>query len=142
MPFSSNFDSPMELRDKRRTLVACGPLNWDQITANEADLVAVAFTIVQGPPGPAQRQVPGDSRPGPGFGRDQDEWMVVVNANKQLNPGPASGHGELYNAQQPPGAQPFFTWDVAVALTQRDIPEEDIVAIVERGIERGLQSVK
>ena len=141
MPFSSNFDSPMELRDKRRTLVACGPLNWDQIAVNEADRVAVAFTIMQGPPGPAQRQVPGDSRPGLDFGRDQDEWMVVVNANKQLNPGPASGHGELYNAD-PAGDVPFFIWDVAVTLTQRDIPEEDIVAIVEQVIGPRLQSAK
>jgi hypothetical protein len=138
MPFSSNFDSPMELRDKRRTLVACGPLNWDQITAAEANVVAVKFTIMQGPPGQA-REVQGDSRPGTSFGRDQDEWMFVVNANKQLNPGPASGHGELYNAQ-PAGAQPFFTWDVAVALTQRDISEEDIVAIVNSVIARGPQS--
>jgi hypothetical protein len=56
--------------------------------------------------------------------------MLVVDADKQLHPGPAGGHGELYNAQLPGNAS-FFQWDVAITLTQRDIPEEDIVAIVE-----------
>ena len=62
--------------------------------------------------------------------------MVIVDAAKRLNPGPAGGHGELYNAQAP-GSEPFFHWDVAITLTQRDIPEEDIVAIVQRVIAQG-----
>jgi hypothetical protein len=130
----------MELRDQRRTLVACGPLNWAEIAPAEADRVAVVFTITQGPPS-AQHQVHGDSRPpGLNFGREQDEWMLLVfDPAKPLHPGPAGGHGALYNAQ-PPGNAPFFEWNVAITLTQRDIPEEDIVAIVQTVIGPGPQA--
>jgi hypothetical protein len=129
----SNFDSPMALLNKRQTLRACGPLNWNEIPAPEANRVKVVFTITQGLRG-NQTQVHGDSDPVE-FGRELDEWMFEVDADKQLHPGPAGGHGALYSdlpAMNQPS--PYFEWDVAITLTQRDIPEEDIEAIVRRVI--------
>jgi hypothetical protein len=110
----SNFDSPMALLDKRQTLEACGPLNWNEIPAAEANRVRVAFRITQGPPG-HQQHVDGDSDTVT-FVRGLPEWMFEVDADKRLHPGPAGGHGELYSdvaGQQ----SPYFVWEVAITLT-------------------------
>src|SRR4051812_44927011 len=106
----SNFESPMKLHNKRRTLEACGPVEFGPDDDDKVD-VTVRVTIDQG----GHRAIDKESGVGPHVGAGMEEEMFLSDTEKNPKPGSAMGHGELLPAG---GGAALDTWDQPVQIAE------------------------
>lgn len=126
----ANFDSPMELLDKRQTAEVCGPLQWDGEPADTQVTIEVSITQGNSPP------VEGASTAT--FSPANDEWEFYLTADKKLKAGQASAHGE---ARPVGGGNPLATWDQVITFTYRELSEEALLEVVREELDRQRQNV-
>src|SRR4051794_7061109 len=115
----SNFESPMELRNKRKTLEACGPVFWEG-EPNPID-VRVTVRVTQG--GASVEDTSGVLTLVPGV---TDEWMFLMPTQKRLVAGGGTGHAKIRRAA---GGDVLFEWNQPVAFMEASITEDALVEL-------------
>jgi hypothetical protein len=105
----TNFEDPLKFTADGNKLMACGPIDWNDLAGPEADEICVTATVIQG-----NVVAQGQSEP---CGRSVAEWEVDLKAgaHEKFQKGPAHAMGTA-TVTNPQNGQ-SFSWQASVQLS-------------------------